>query len=1095
MMVLQGNWCSGRLHVWGMIGPASDAAALTAPGESGEERYDTGILPVQTPAGSLRRDFCDGLLSSGELRAAIGDLSPDGLLASVVDEASLTLWVPGETPDDCRPSFCRVTVPTLAFSPADTIDLLANLPWPLPQVCGDSLRYWSLLARYVVSLLAGRQFAPDVEERPDGTFAALWRPLVHDREELAWLERYAAVMPPVCSVAEDRSPIRLVEDFVGVTADALIRRTVAEDPFFVRIHERARKECAAEVRWLSALLGRDRIIRGDRDEIVLLADRIRTWVGRLEEGTSAAPLRLCFTLLEPEETAEMPGDGELRPSAPRSLPAGRQGWRLELELQTRDDPPQRFDVARVWSEPDSRPTLLGRHLGHRRDQLLAELARAKQVFPVLEDLPANVSPRVVHLTTTEAYAFITEWGPLLAAQGFGVLLPDWATRRERQLGMRLFVRPSGAGGASGTAANSMLGLEAVLDFDWRVAIGGMELSLAEFEGLVAQQTPLVKYGDGWLEVDAEGAGRALAFMRERPGGRISLGDALRIAYGAEDLDAGLPILGLSGGAWIGPLLREAPFAAIESLPQPASFRGTLRPYQRRGLDWLAFLDRYRIGACLADDMGLGKTIQLIALLLYERAGGNDVGPTLIFAPASVVGNWEREIERFTGSDRLESRSHTEGLESRSHTEGLGSRSHSEGLESRSGADGREDGHPRGLRVLVHHGSERLAGDDFILAAPQHDVVITTYALGYRDLSILRRVNWHRIVLDEAQKVKNPQAGQTVAIRLLPASQRVALTGTPIENHLSELWSIMEVLNPDLLGSAAQFRSRFAVPIEKLGDRERETQLRRMLQPFMLRRTKSDPGVVCDLPEKMEMRVFCNLTPEQAGLYQQVVDRTLGAIDAASGIRRRGLILSMLTRLKQVCNHPCHLSGESGPLDDRSGKCERLVEMLEEVLAEGDAALVFTQYRQMAHLLERLLVDRLRTEVLFLHGGTPAKRRTEMVERFQDPHGGVRIFLLSLKAGGLGLNLTAANHVFHFDRWWNPAVEAQATDRAHRIGQTRCVQVHKFVCIGTVEERIERMLESKRALAENIIGRGDAWLTGLSTEALREYVVLAREAVG
>jgi SNF2 family DNA or RNA helicase len=482
----------------------------------------------------------------------------------------------------------------------------------------------------------------------------------------------------------------------------------------------------------------------------------------------------------------------------------------------------------------------------------------------------------------------------------------------------------------------------------------------------------------------------------------------------------------------------------------------LRPYQRRGLDWLAFLDRCGIGTCLADDMGLGKTVQLIALLLHERQAGYKVGPTLLFAPASVVGNWEREIERFTGSgDDLET----------------------------------------ALRVLVHHGPRRLSGEEFVEAAPQHDVVITTYALGHRDFEDLSRVRWQRVVLDEAQKVKNPQTSQTVAIRSLPASRRVGLTGTPIENHLPELWSIMDVLNPGLLGSAAQFRKRFVVPIEKLGDRDRQTQLRRMLHPFILRRVKSDPGVICDLPEKMEMRVFCNLTPEQAGLYQRLVEDTLGAIDAAVGIRRRGLILSMLTRLKQACNHPCHLLRQEGPLDDRSGKCERLVEMLEEVLAEGDAALVFTQYREMGHLLERMLADRLRTEILFLHGGTPLTTRDHMVNRFQDPRGGVRVFLLSLRAGGLGLNLTAANHVFHFDRWWNPAVEAQATDRAYRVGQTRRVQVHKFVCIGTVEDRIDRMLESKRSLAEEVIGSGDQWLTSLSTEELREYIMLSREAVG
>jgi SNF2 family DNA or RNA helicase len=417
----------------------------------------------------------------------------------------------------------------------------------------------------------------------------------------------------------------------------------------------------------------------------------------------------------------------------------------------------------------------------------------------------------------------------------------------------------------------------------------------------------------------------------------------------------------------------------------------------------------------------------------------------------------------------------------------------------------------GLKFLIHHGPQRLHGEQFAAAAAEHDVVLTSYALAHRDIEDLRRPRWGRIALDEAQKIKNPSAASTVAIRSLAAPRRVALTGTPIENHLSELWSIMELLNPGLLGSASEFRERFAVPIEKLGDADRSAHLRRMIQPFVLRRTKSDPQIAADLPEKLEMRVFCNLSPEQASWYERITGEMLGQIDAATGIRRRGLILAALTRLKQICDHPALLTDKypasqgakaanaaalpPAALDQRSGKCERLIEMLEEVIEEGDAALVFTQYRQMGHILERMIAERLRTPVQFLHGGTPAKARDEMIQRFNAPGSEVKIFLLSLRAGGLGLNLTAANHVFHFDRWWNPAVEQQATDRAHRIGQTRKVQVHKFVCIGTMEERIDKMLTDKLALAEKIVGSGDDWLTNLSTDQLRDYLSLSRDAVG
>jgi SNF2 family DNA or RNA helicase len=397
--------------------------------------------------------------------------------------------------------------------------------------------------------------------------------------------------------------------------------------------------------------------------------------------------------------------------------------------------------------------------------------------------------------------------------------------------------------------------------------------------------------------------------------------------------------------------------------------------------------------------------------------------------------------------------------------------------------------------MVHHGPERLAGESFAKEAQASDVVITSYSLAHRDKDDFARVNWHRIALDEAQKIKNPAAAATIAIRSIYAPRRIAMTGTPIENHLSELWSIMQVLNPGLLGTAADFREKFAVPIEKLGERDRADQLRKMIRPFILRRTKMDPTIAGDLPEKLEFKVFCNLTAEQPALYERFVNESLRQIDSASGIRRRGLILATLTRLKQICDHPALLEENAATYDHRSGKCERLVDMLEEMLEEGDAALVFTQYREMGHILERMIKARLGAETFFLHGGTPAKGRDDMIQKFQEQAGAPRIFLLSLRAGGLGLNLTAANHVFHFDRWWNPAVEAQATDRAHRVGQTRTVQVHKFVCIGTMEERIDKLLSEKQALADQIVGSGDEWLTNLSTDQLRDYLSLSKEAVG
>jgi SNF2 family DNA or RNA helicase len=698
----------------------------------------------------------------------------------------------------------------------------------------------------------------------------------------------------------------------------------------------------------------------------------------------------------------------------------------------------------------------------------------------MAQLLAHPAPAELRLSTTDAWAFIRHWTPLLREAGFVVTLPPWTSMPDPEMGLRLTLSPTDdpdtifdaldMPAPSATArrrrapeisdaidlSSGHFGLDSLMNFNWQVAVGDSRLSPAEFEKLVERNLPLVRHKGQWLHLDVDSARKAIEFVKKRDAGQITLADAFRTAFTANKAETGLDITGLSGTGWIQRLLEQSPGAAIEQIPQPANFVGELRPYQLRGLHWLAFMDRLGLGACLADDMGLGKTIQLIALLLEERErttpSSSSIAPTLLFAPTSVVGNWLREVQRFAPS----------------------------------------------LNVLVHHGPDRASGDAFKRQALAADLIITSYSLASRDKDTFSRVPWRRIVLDEAQKIKNPAAAATSAIRALssPAPRRVAMTGTPIENHLSELWSIMQVLNPGLLGSAADFREKFAVPIEKLGERTRADQLRRMIRPFVLRRSKQDPVIAGDLPEKLEMKVFCNLTAEQAALYERLVNDSLRQIDSATGIRRRGLILATLTRLKQICDHPALLEETPATLDQRSGKCERLVDMLEELLEEGDAALVFTQYREMGHLLEKVIKSRLKEPTFFLHGGTPAKGRDDMILKFQkQERGAPRIFLLSLRAGGLGLNLTAANHVFHFDRWWNPAVEAQATDRAHRVGQTRKVQVHKFVCIGTMEERIDRLLSEKQALADQIVGGGDEWLTGLSTDQLREYLTLSKEAVG
>ena len=603
----------------------------------------------------------------------------------------------------------------------------------------------------------------------------------------------------------------------------------------------------------------------------------------------------------------------------------------------------------------------------------------------------------------------------------------------------------------------------MVQFNWEVALGGETLSLAELQALAGLKTPLVRLRGQWVQVSAAEIQVALDFWKKQSTGQATAREIVQMALGAAPTHAPVPLDGVTADGWLGDLLAQLDGRAqYGEVPVPERFRGTLRPYQIRGYSWLCFLRQWGLGACLADDMGLGKTPQTLALIQRDwqaaAGAGNGRRPVLLVCPTSVVGNWQKEAARFTPD----------------------------------------------LPVLVHHGLTRAKGAAFQREAEKQALVISSYALLHRDFDVLQTVAWSGIVLDEAQNIKNPETKQARAARGLKADVRIALTGTPVENNVGDLWSIMEFLNPGLLGTQAEFKRTFFIPIQAGRDPEAAQRLKRITGPFLLRRLKTDKAIIADLTDKLEMKVFCTLTKEQASLYAAVVKEAEAALEDAAGIQRKGLILATLSKLKQVCNHPAQFLGDNSAIPGRSGKLARLTEMLEEVLAVGDRALVFSQFAEMGELLRRHLQETFGREVLFLHGGVPKKQRDRMIERFRaggagsSPAGsgdGPRIFVLSLKAGGTGLNLTAANHVFHFDRWWNPAVENQATDRAFRIGQARNVQVHKFLCAGTLEEKIDELIERKKEVAETVVGTGERWLTELSTAQLRELFALRNEAVG
>jgi SNF2 family DNA or RNA helicase len=688
---------------------------------------------------------------------------------------------------------------------------------------------------------------------------------------------------------------------------------------------------------------------------------------------------------------------------------------------------------------------LDRRFEQPQERLLRGLAFAARLFPPLEASLRGKTPDHAALSVEHAFTFLKEIVPLLEQSGFGVLLPAWWGGAGR-----LHARAKASQKQKGKDSRGRLSLEQLVSFEWQLSIGERAIDQAEFERLVALKQPLVQVRGEWVVLDPEQLKQAVRLL-ERPG-ELTLAETLRLGLGGEGqaLPGGLEFGGLEAEGHLGELLRRlSDGQALETLPQPAGLRAELRPYQMRGLAWLAFMRRAGLGACLADDMGLGKTLQTIALLLSAREQGDPAAPTLLICPTSVVGNWQRELARFAPE----------------------------------------------LRVLMHQGPERARDELFLAQAERHDVVLTSYPLLARDRELIGGLDWRTVVLDEAQHIKNSETRQARAARSLAAETRIALTGTPVENRLTELWSIMAFLNPGYLGGESEFRQKFARPIERLGDSAATERLRKLTAPFVLRRLKTDPTIIADLPDKIEAKVYVPLTQEQATLYEATVREALGEIegldDAGEPMRRRGLVLAMLTRLKQICNHPAHFLGDQSTLEGRSGKLTRLVEILEEALAEGDRALIFTQFAEMGRLLQGYLRGRLFDDVLFLHGGTPARERDTLVRRFQAPRGPA-IFILSLKAGGVGLNLTQANHVVHFDRWWNPAVENQATDRAFRIGQQRNVLVHKFVCTGTLEEQIDALIESKRALAESVLGAGEGWLTELNSQQLRELVMLRRD---
>ncbi len=686
-----------------------------------------------------------------------------------------------------------------------------------------------------------------------------------------------------------------------------------------------------------------------------------------------------------------------------------------LAVRSQAEPSLVVEASTLWDAPDAVLSRLGDQV---ETQLLLGLRRGARAWAPLGRVLAEAAPAELPLGDEEIVDLLTDGSRELGGAGIEVL---WA----KGLFPGEVKAKASATQAPGSLSGPEFDLRSILKFRWQLSLGGEVLTDAEVDALAEAKRPLVRLRGQWVRVDPQLLARARAKSR-----KLDAGEALAAALTGELVVDGEQVE-FAAPSVLGGLVERIRDRAAEPVVAPG-LQATLRPYQEAGVAWLATMTTLGLGACLADDMGLGKTIQLIALHLHRRGSG----PTLVLCPTSLLGNWEREIERFAP----------------------------------------------GVPVRRFHGGGRHLDD----LAPD-EVVLATYGVLRRDRETLSEVDWGLVAADEAQHVKNPLSATAKELRKIPARARVALTGTPVENRLTELWSIVDWTTPGLLGPLDRFRRTVARPIERDQDKGATERLAATVRPFLLRRRKTDPDIAPELPRKTETDRFVPLTAEQTTLYEAVVRENLAEIRESQGIQRAGQVLKLLTELKQICNHPAQFLKEPhGALTGRSGKFAAFEELLDVILDEGDSVLVFSQYVQLCKLLERRLAER-GLPVQLLSGASSPTQRQDMVDRFQA--GEVPVFLLSLKAGGVGLNLTKATHVIHYDRWWNPAVEDQATDRAYRIGQDRPVQVHRLIAEGTLEERIAVVLEKKRGLAEAVVGAGEDWITELSDDELADLVRL------
>ena len=952
---------------------------------------------------------------------------------------------------------CCIISPEILFSLFDNFVLYSSNS-SSTVVFGDDIRYVFSVESFFEKLYAAQSFLPSVDHSNrfyQSSLMALPTAMNNNESLNEWNflvqkipTMWIAFNDGLQDIKNDSKEVYLLKNFLEQLLNVKIREKLQKKSKIISKLSQTNKKSAALKNkfissWINSFISSSKI----PEELNQVSNDIYDFMNQSSNKFDFYQLqttKMCFKLEPPSENLS--------------------SWKLSYLLQSVNDPSLLIPARDIWKTKDSTLNYLNKKFENPQEFLLLSLGKASKVYTLIKDSLKEKIPECSILTTNQAYDFLNTKALLLKSLGFGVIVP-FNSKTEHSI-----YHPSVKISIT-TTSQHFLNSNDLLNFKWNIAIGDDLLTPDEISLLAKLKEPLIFHKGKWIELDSAVLQKTIDYWSKiQKSGYLTIKDLFKLNSNINDDKESLLTNELDLPEWLNETFFSKQKISIPEIPQ--SFNGMLRPYQLNGVSWLYFMLQIGLNPCLADDMGLGKTIQVIATILILKNNKDHLSSSrpaikhtkeaiasnkrtknnrakkstnelliLIIAPTSVLHNWGKELNKFSPS----------------------------------------------ITWNIYHGANRSE-----IELKSSEIVLTSFSISRRDVNILKNIHWDLIVVDEAQNIKNPFSKQAQALRMLKSTHKIILTGTPIENRLLELWSLLDYIEPQYLGDMNYFKKRFIIPIERYHQQHSLDSLKNLIKPFILRRVKTDKSIISDLPDKIETKEYCFLTKEQATLYQSILNSQLLAINQSTGIKRRGNMLATLLKLKQTCNHPVNLLSDNSKIEDRSGKLQRLWELIQEIIETEESMLIFTQFVEMGTILKKFLQVKLFQEVPFLHGGLSIKKREEIIKNFSENENSCPVLIISLKAGGTGLNLTKASHVFHYDRWWNPAVENQATDRAYRIGQLKNVQVHKFITKGTLEERIDELIESKIALAENIIDTGEDWLTSLSTEDFKELISLSQD---